>query len=99
MKDQDLSRRDFIKGAAIAATGAAALGLAGCDNSSSGGSLPTSWDKEVDVVVCGAGVGMVAGIEATTAGADVLILEAGDHVGGLWITAGGSCTMGGNNVV
>jgi succinate dehydrogenase/fumarate reductase flavoprotein subunit len=61
--------------------------------------LPAKWDQEVDVVVVGAGCGMAAAIQAKTAGANVLVVEKGDHVGGLWIAAGGSCTMGGNNVV
>jgi succinate dehydrogenase/fumarate reductase flavoprotein subunit len=61
--------------------------------------LPEKWDQETDVVVVGAGVGMAAAIEAATAGAEVLVLEKGDHAGGLWMTAGGSCTLGGNNLV
>jgi succinate dehydrogenase/fumarate reductase flavoprotein subunit len=60
---------------------------------------PATWDQETDVVVVGSGVGLAAAIEAATGGADVLVVERGDHAGGLWLAAGGSCTMGGNNVV
>lgn len=102
-----LSRRDFLKGAAITASGAAVIALSGCtDTAAPGGGavdatgdLPGKWDQEVDVVVVGGGVGMAAAIEAKDAGADTILLEAGDHTGGLWIAAGGSCTMGGNHVV
>ncbi|MBI4467729.1 MAG: FAD-dependent oxidoreductase [Acidobacteria bacterium] len=60
--------------------------------------IPVSWDKVADVVVVGTGCGLAGAIEAKVAGSDVLIIEAADHVGGLYIAAGGSCTMGGNNV-
>ncbi|MDR0514697.1 MAG: FAD-dependent oxidoreductase [Coriobacteriaceae bacterium] len=110
-ENKGLSRRDFLKGAALTASGAAAVALSGCAQGAQGntpapatsdavsGTLPGTWDLEADVVVVGGGVGMAAAIEAADAGADTVLLEAGDHVGGLWIAAGGSCTMGGNNVV
>jgi len=104
--EQKISRRQFIK---VAAAGSATVGsvavLGACGDQpapaegTQASSLPAKWDKEVDVVVVGAGVGLAAAIEAADAGADVLIVEKGDHAGGLWMTAGGSCTMGGNNVV
>lgn len=114
--EKELSRRGFLTGAALAAAGVAAGGLAGC---SGGGAtdaapkkdasadaavpvssdLPAAWDEEHDVVVAGAGVGMAAAIEAADAGAEVVVLEKGDHAGGLWMTAGGSCTMGGGHAV
>lgn len=96
-----VSRRDFIKGAAVGVAGVAAMGaLANCTTEPApAGSVPKKWDKQTDVVVVGTGCGLSAAIQAKTAGADVLLVEAADHVGGLWISAGGSCTMGGNNVV
>lgn len=106
-----LSRRDFLKSAALAGVAAAGAGaLAGCDdNPDEGGKtpegatqeywLPETWDMETEVLVAGAAVGLAAAIEAKESGADVLIIEKADHVGGLWISAGGGCTMGGNNVV
>jgi succinate dehydrogenase/fumarate reductase flavoprotein subunit len=102
---RDLSRRDFLKGAALTASGAAVASIAGCTNGTPyaadapAGDLPEKWDQEVDVVVVGGGVGLAAAIEAKNAGADTIVIEAGDHAGGLWISAGGSCTMGGGNIV
>ncbi|MBI4787684.1 MAG: FAD-dependent oxidoreductase [Chloroflexi bacterium] len=99
MSEQNkLTRRDFIKGAAALSASVATAGLL-TNTAQAAAPIPTKWDKEVDVVVVGAGVGMAAAIEAKTAGADVVVVEKGDHVGGLWMTAGGSCSMGGNNVV
>jgi succinate dehydrogenase/fumarate reductase flavoprotein subunit len=109
MSDQKkLNRRDFLRGAAISSAGLAAAGALGVGGMTAAASnlsapasadIPAKWDKEVDVVVVGAGVGLAAAIEAKTNGADVLIVEKSDHIGGLWISAGGSCTLGGNNVV
>jgi succinate dehydrogenase/fumarate reductase flavoprotein subunit len=60
--------------------------------------MPSEWDKEVDVLVVGAaGAGMAAAIEAAQAGANTLIIEKMDHWGGLYMSAGGSATIGGNN--
>lgn len=60
--------------------------------------IPTSWDETVDVLIVGAaGAGMAAAIEAAEAGANTLIIEKMDHWGGLFMAAGGSCTIGGNN--
>ena len=121
-----ITRREFVKGAAVGAAGVAAAGvLAGCTTGTPEVItkevvvtkevpvtvevikevevkpwLPEKWDRETDVVVVGTGVGQAAAIAAKEAGAgDVLVLERNDWVGGLWIAAGGSFTMGGNNVV
>lgn len=99
-----LTRRSFLGaaavGAAAAGVGSGFLGvpaaLAGPTQSTK---LPSKWHKTYDVVVIGTGVGLAAAIEAKRAGAKVAILERADHVGGLYITAGGSFSMGGNNVV
>jgi len=115
MSDQPkkITRRAFVKGAVFTGAVATSAGLlAACDttdtndpdepgdlNAKTDYWLPEVWDKEVDVLVAGAGVGLAAAIEARENGADVLIIEKADHIGGLWISAGGGCTMGGNNVV
>lgn len=87
MSEQELTRRNFLGLAGVAAAGAATLGLAGCapktDSAhAAGGGTPTSapatWDEEYDVVVCGAGIaGLAAGICAAREGngAKVLIVE------------------------
>ncbi len=96
----NVSRRSFVGGAAL---GTAALGLAAfagtalADNDAT--IIPDSWDEEHDVVVVGGGCGLAAAIEACEGGADTIVLEKGDHTGGLWMTAGGACTMGGGNIV
>lgn len=99
-----LTRRSFLGAAAV---GAAAVGVgsgflgvpAALAESAVSTKLPSKWHKTYDVVVIGTGVGLAAAIEAKKAGASAVIVEKADHVGGLYITAGGSFTMGGNNLV
>jgi succinate dehydrogenase/fumarate reductase flavoprotein subunit len=78
-----LSRRDFIKTAAIGA-GAAALTVPGAGNANAQKILDIEhWDKEADVVVVGyGGAGAVTAITAHDAGAKVLILEKAPIEGG-----------------
>jgi 3-oxosteroid 1-dehydrogenase len=78
MSDQNkLSRRDFIKGAATAGAGLAAVtALGACSTTPADSRVPTKWDYEADVVIIGlGGAGACAAIEATDAGAKVLVLE------------------------
>ena len=59
--------------------------------------LPLSWDLETDVVVVGYGyAGGIASIEATDAGADVLLLEKMSHPGGISICSGGGLRTAAN---
>ena len=93
-----MSRRGFLTGTAVVATGAA-LGMAGCaapQGKAEGGTAGASWDKEVDVLVVGSGTGAFAAIAAKDAGAEsVMIVEKGDKWGGtsaisgtaLWLPA------------
>ncbi|HSR10698.1 MAG TPA: FAD-dependent oxidoreductase, partial [Thermodesulfobacteriota bacterium] len=70
-----ISRRDFVKGAAI---GAGALGVAGlpAPEAEARVGAPQKWDMEADVVIVGfGGAGACAAIEAADAKASVLILE------------------------
>lgn len=125
MKNNKITRRDFIKGVAASTVGLAAMGVLGACTGDSGdtkgesttaavstvpvtGSAETTgssdtetkdgsadtyqWDKEADVVIVGAGgTGLAAAIEAAGAGADVLILEKGEEVGGTTVRSG--CVM------
>jgi hypothetical protein len=98
-----LTRRGFLGAAAMgaAAVGVSGgfLGTAGAMASPMSTDVPKKWDATYDVVVIGTGVGLAAAIEAKRAGTSPVIFDKADHVGGLYITAGGSFTMGGNNVV
>lgn len=66
------SRRDFLKGSALAVAGTMVVGgLASCGSSSK-----EEWDNEADVVVVGyGGAGACAAIAAADAGASVVIVE------------------------
>ena len=73
----DLSRRNFIKKAAV---GVGATALAGLSSKQVGSQerkeQGVKWEKEVDVVIVGYGLtGAVAAVTAHDAGAKVLILE------------------------
>ncbi len=76
MSDENkISRREFIKDAAIASAAVAAAGMLNAAPAAAA-PIPDKWDKEADVVVVGYGVaGASAAINAFDAGAKVLILE------------------------
>lgn len=83
---KDISRRNFLKGAAAGAVGVAALGVF---------NLPVmaeeaQWDKEADVVIVGSGgTGVAAAAAAAEKGASVLILEKAGIAGGTTNFSGG----------
>lgn len=91
-----LSRRNFLKGSAIVAAGAAAIGIAGC-TSEGGGTTDSSetggdWDKSADLVVVGTGTAVVAALAASDFGAaSVIALEKGSVLGGTSAMSGGGC--------
>jgi hypothetical protein len=107
-KEKELSRRDFLKGAAVAGAGAATLGLVGCGNTdgaddpsgqSATDGLP-EWTHEADVVVCGGGMtGLVAAIRAKDLGASVIVIEANYACGGHALLSGGHMHLGGGTTV
>lgn len=83
---KEMSRRNFLKGAATGAVGMATVGLMGCGTSAVSGnaadaaSLPfektISWSAEYDVIVLGLGLaGGATAIAAADEGAKVLIIE------------------------
>jgi fumarate reductase flavoprotein subunit len=84
----ELSRRGFLGGSLIAGIGLAGAGLAGCSSAPSAGGdagaeLPTSWDREADVVVLGGGAaGLSAAMAAAKEGASVIVLEKAEVTGG-----------------
>lgn len=101
MSIQNMNRRSFFMGsAAVAALGG--LALAGCTSgqtmatagsASTGGNVPESWDKEVDVIVIGSGSIIPAALKAYEGGLEVVVLEKHPtHFGGTSYFAGGGCS-------
>lgn len=81
---EDLSRREFLKKAAVVAgaTSATAVGLGGCMSSAAENAnktavwMPDTWDYEADTVIMGyGGAGASAAIQAARKGATAIILE------------------------
>lgn len=86
MKKEGLTRRNFLKSAALVGTSAAIIGASGCApggqtsgasaTSSSGVYLPETWDQEYDVVIVGAGgAGCAAAYSAAKNGASVYVID------------------------
>jgi len=92
------SRREFFKKAAITGASVAAGSLA--PQAASAAPVRVKWDREVDVVVVGAGaMGLPAALRAQQAGASVLLLEASRDVGGHAIVSAGNVALGGGTSV
>ncbi|MBT3396349.1 MAG: FAD-binding protein, partial [Alphaproteobacteria bacterium] len=94
------SRRDFLtKGAVAGVGGAAALAGAGATAAQAGDPHhgPT-WDREVDVIVIGAGAsGLSAANAARDEGVEVMLVEHHFDIGGIAIMSGGDIRIGGGN--
>ena len=96
-----VGRRDFLKGAAVAA---GAVGLAGLGAKEVKAEpkpwLPAKWGKEADVVVAGAGAaGLPAALEAAERGASVILIDQHFDVGGSGIISWGGTGLGGGTRV
>ena len=94
---KSISRRTLVS---AAAAGTAALGAAFTQQARA---LPASevkaWDYEADVVVCGCGTGgSAAAVEAYDQGADVLVIEKKDWLGGQMRRCGGGVCGAGTKV-
>ena len=91
---KDLSRRDFVRGAAAGVGAAALTGLGAHETEAQ--TRPPKWDMQADVIVVGAGAsGLPAAIEATEHGAAVILIDANFDVGGHAIISGGNVALGG----
>jgi FAD binding domain-containing protein len=87
-----IDRRSFL--ASGAAVGAAAI----ADAPVAQAAEAIAWDREVDVVVIGAGAGgLVAAIAAREKGASVLIVEKNFDIGGRAMMSYGGLYIGGGN--
>lgn len=95
-KRANLNRRHFL-GAAAGSVAVGAAGLIGC--SPQAPEAKEHWDHEVDVVVVGSGTGLVAALAAQVAGADVLVIEKRQIVGGSTGHSGGVAWIPNNNVM
>ena len=93
------SRRQFLKsGAVVGAGGAATLAGLGARAPQAAQADAIRWDREVDVVVIGAGAaGLPAAIAARDGGASVLVVEQHFDIGGIAIMSGGNIHIGGGN--
>ena len=73
--NEQVSRRRFLKRAAVAAPGIAAAGALGAYAQTSA-TVPKKWDRETDVIAIGSGfAGLATAITAKDAGAKVIVLE------------------------
>ena len=96
--DKGISRRQLLKGAAITGGAIAAVGLIPGADVIAQTKGPSTWQKEADVVVIGAGAtGLPAAIIAREAGARVILVEASFDIGGHAITSGGNIPLGGGS--
>ena len=96
--DSELSvdRRRFLSGGAAAGVSVAAAVASSAATAAAGKEIV--WDREVDIVVIGAGVsGLPAAIAARDQGAEVLVVEHHFDVGGIAIMSGGDIRIGGGN--
>lgn len=94
--ETQVSRRNFLKGAALITASGAVASLAGCapktqeatkatEIATGGSEADIAWDAEYDVIVAGFGAaGAYAAIAAAESGAHVLLMEKADkaHAGG-----------------
>ncbi len=86
---QPLSRRNFLRGAAVAGTVAASSGFSFLGKPEIANAQDVSWDKEADVVVLGSGTGQVAALRAAANGLKVLVVEKAANGGGTSSISGG----------
>ncbi|MDL2307341.1 flavocytochrome c [Desulfovibrio sp. OttesenSCG-928-C06] len=80
-KKSGLTRRDVLTGVAVAGVAVAAAGIP--FKEAAAAPAPQKWDQTVDVVVVGTGfAGLAAAIEASDAGASVLVIDKAAMIGG-----------------
>jgi succinate dehydrogenase/fumarate reductase flavoprotein subunit len=104
---EPLTRRGFLRGAALTGGALAAGGLFACAPSSPGSASPggasapgdIAWDHEVDLVVAGSGTAVLAALVADHAGSSVMLLEKGAFLGGTTLLSGCVCWVPGNYVM
>lgn len=105
---QQVSRRNFMKGALVAGAATAAMGLAACSPNSpsdtgnladTGSASSVDWDQEADIVIVGGGTGgSCAALAAAEAGASVIVIEANSSIGGSGALCGGAIVGAGTKM-
>lgn len=91
-----VSRRGFVAGAGIAAGAAALAATPQAQAHPTVEAASLTWDHECDIVICGAGGGLLAACDAADAGNEVILLEKAPMVGGEscmnegWMNASGT---------
>ncbi len=95
LPQQGISRRGFLKGAAISAGAVAMAG--GMIGTTQDAVPPKKWDRKTDIIVAGAGgAGLMAAVRASDGGAKVIIFQKAPTIytssttvsGGLFAAAG-----------
>ncbi|MBZ0291645.1 MAG: FAD-dependent oxidoreductase [Anaerolineae bacterium] len=93
MSNKSISRRNFLKTAAVAGAATAGSGLlAGFGPGAKPGVVfaqDVSWGREADVVVIGSGTGQMAAIRAAANGLSAIVLEKAQFGGGTTGISGG----------
>jgi len=93
----EITRRGFIKGAALGATALAVSGVA--VRESKADTAPKKWDMKSDIVVVGAGfAGLTAAVEAAETGASVILIEKQPMQGGSSAVSTGSILCTGSSL-
>jgi len=80
-----ITRRGFIKGAAVAGSAVASMAMLGgpIESRAASGSATKKWDQQADVVIVGSGAaGLSAAVEAAGSKAKVIVLEKLPGIGG-----------------
>ena len=96
--DQPLSRRRFLGAGAAAGASVAAAVAGGSPAAAAAGAKDIVWDREVDIIIIGAGAsGLPAAIAARDQGAEVMVVDHHFDTGGIAIMSGGDIRIGGGN--
>ena len=96
-KNASISRRGFLKKGAVVGLGATTVAGFQAEVQAQ---TPVRWDREVDVVIAGAGAsGLCAAVSARDQGVSVIAIEENHDIGGHAMLSAGNLPLGGGNSV